>query len=143
MSEWLPELLRGEPRVIISFGEGTIGEPKLNEQPGPLYVVGDELASADAPFREATSPEAGNTPDSGRRSDSSTPAGDASADVVDELEADVDAGDVADAGLCCSVTGAPACTGGCSFPCTLCVAGGACSHVYQGVNYAGQVTACP
>ena len=105
--------------------------------------AGDELASADAPFREATSPEAGNTPDSGRRSDSSTPAGDASADVVDELEADVDAGDVADAGLCCSVTGAPACTGGCSFPCTLCVAGGACSHVYQGVNYAGQVTACP
>lgn len=39
VNEWAPEKHPGEPRVIIDFGDGTIGEPSGHYQPGLQWTV--------------------------------------------------------------------------------------------------------
>jgi hypothetical protein len=39
VGEWDPELRRGEPRVIIGYGRGRVGEPAGHYQPGAVWAV--------------------------------------------------------------------------------------------------------
>ncbi len=45
---WAPELLRGEPRVTIELGDGTIGEPRGHYRPGAWWAVSPTGSSISA-----------------------------------------------------------------------------------------------
>lgn len=39
VGEWDPELHRGEPRVIVDFGDGELGETAAHDSPGAIWPV--------------------------------------------------------------------------------------------------------